>query len=589
MNENLKNMHHECDLCVIGGGFAGMCTAIVAARHGLKVVIMQDRPVFGGNASGEIRMWVCGAHGSNNRETGIMEEICLENLYRNPYRTWPVWDSILYEFVKQEENITSLLNCSCFDCVMDGENIMEIVGWQMTTYTFHTVRAKFFADCSGDSILAPLTGAEYTAGREGREQYGESIAPQTPDKKTMGLSCLIQAREMKEKRTFIPPKWAHKFTKEDFAHRFDGKIDRPQENFWYLELGGTRDTIEDTEEIRDELIKIAYGMWDYIKNSGECNADNWELDFVGFLPGKRESRRYIGDYVMTENDVRGEGKFDDLVAFGGWTMDDHDPEGIGTRERPNIHHPAPSPFGIPYRSLYSKNIQNLFFAGRNISVTHCAMSATRVMATCATIGQAVGTAASLAVKYGLSPRGVYREQIGELKQLLMEDGCYLPGNTLHLPELMKNAQIMTNGEHAELLINGHERQIGEETNCWRGKAGDYIEIRFDQSQWVEQVRIVLDSDLDRKTIGGGNYLPQKATIANVPANLQPVHVPETLVKDMRIEVMDENGKYETVVEILENHQRIITPAIGRECRGIRMIPLSTHGSDGVNIFSVIVK
>ena len=118
MNENLKNMHHEADLCVIGGGFAGMCTAIAAARHGLKVVIMQDRPVFGGNASGEIRMWVCGAHGSNNRETGIMEEICLENLYRNPYRTWPVWDSILYEFVKQEENITSLLNCSCFDCVM---------------------------------------------------------------------------------------------------------------------------------------------------------------------------------------------------------------------------------------------------------------------------------------------------------------------------------------------------------------------------------------------------------------------------------------------------------------------------------------
>ena len=587
MNQNLKNMHHKCDLCVVGGGLAGMCAAVAAARHGLKVVIMQDRPMFGGNASSEIRMWICGAHGENNRETGILEEICLENLYRNPYRTFPIWDSILFEIVKNEKNITSLLNCSCNDCVMDGNVIKQIVGWQTTTQCFHTVEARFFADCSGDSILAPLSGAEYTVGREARAQYNESIAPEVADRKTMGLTCLIQGRQMPEKRTFIPPTWARKFKKEDLAYRLPN-MNNPTENFWYMELGGTVDSIADTEELRDELLKVAYGIWDYVKNSGECDADNWELDFVGFLPGKRESRRYIGDYVMTQNDILAGGQFEDLVAFGGWTMDDHNPEGINTTDRPNIFHPAPSPFGIPYRSLYSKNIANLFFAGRNISVTHSALSATRVMGTCATIGQAVGTAAALAVTYDTSPRGVYESKIGELKQVLMEDGCYLPGNIMEPSEIMKKAIIVTGGKDGELLINGHERQIGDDSNCWSGKVGDFIEIRFAQPVCAKRIRIVLDSDLERRTIGGG-YLVQRATIANVPIDLKPVHVPGTLVKDMRIEIMDKTGAYTTIAEIRGNHQRITTFKIEKKCVGVRITPLATHGCEEIHIYSVDVK
>lgn len=165
-----------------------------------------------------------------------------------------------------------------------------------------------FADCSGDSILAPLSGAEYRWGRESRNEFGESIAPEQADKKTMGLSCLIQARETDKKHTFIAPSWARKFTKEDLPYRLPDMND-PEENFWYMELGGEGDTIHDTEKLRDELISIAYGIWDFVKNSGEYDADNWELEFVGFLPGKRESRRYVGDYIMNQNDVRDGGSF----------------------------------------------------------------------------------------------------------------------------------------------------------------------------------------------------------------------------------------------------------------------------------------
>ncbi len=588
MNNKLKNINHKCDFCVIGGGLAGMCAAIAAARRGLKVVIMHDRPVFGGNASSEIRMWVSGASGDNNRETGILEEISLENLYRNPYRSYPIWDSVLFEFIKKEKNIDAVLNCTCNDCEMDGNKIKKVVGWQTTTQTFHTVSATVFADCSGDSILAPLTGAEYIMGREERARYGESIAPELADSKTMGHSCLLQARETNEKRTFVAPEWAYKFTPEELENRFTG-LENPVENFWYLEVGGTCDTITDTEDIRDELLALAYGIWDYIKNSGNCNADNWELDWVGYLPGKRESRRYIGDYVMTQCDVESGGRFEDIVAYGGWSMDDHNPEGIHTREEPTIYHYAPSPFGIPYRSLYSKNIDNLFFAGRNISVTHSALSATRVMGTCATLGQAVGTAAGIAVEYGLSPREVYDNKLNLLQQTLMEEDCYLPGLKMKMSDIINNAMVTTNGMDADKLVNGIDRKIGDDENCWKGKVGDCIEIKFKNEEYISEIKIVFDSDLNRETIGGGNYIVTRDVIANIPLSLKAVHTPETLVKDIKIELLTEDEKCIDQITLKDNHQRVVRSEINKKCCGIKLTPLSTYGSDEVRIFSVNVK
>jgi alkyl hydroperoxide reductase subunit AhpF len=188
----MRTITHKVDFCVIGGGLAGMCAAITAARHGIKTLIMQERPVFGGNASSEIRMWVCGSPGC--METGLMEEFRLENLHRNTHVNFSVWDSILFEKVRFQENLESLLNCSCQSAEMEGSQIKSVTGWQMTTQCYHKVEAKYFADCSGDSILAPLTGAEFRIGREDQQEFGESLAQEKADTKTMGMSCLIQAR-----------------------------------------------------------------------------------------------------------------------------------------------------------------------------------------------------------------------------------------------------------------------------------------------------------------------------------------------------------------------------------------------------------
>ena len=589
MNAVFKNHNHECDLCIVGGGLSGMCAAIAAARHGSSVVIIQDRPMFGGNASSEIRMWVSGAGGLNCRETGIIEEILLENLYRNPERGYPIWDSILYEFVMNEKNITSIMNCSCLDAKMDGNKMISVTGWQTTTQAFHTVKAKYFADCSGDSILAPLSGAEFRIGRECREEFNESIAPLTADKKTMGLSCLITARESERKIKFIPPEWANKYTKEDLAPYRIPDMKDPSENYWYMELGGEDDSIADTEILRDKLLKVAFGIWDYIKNSGDYEADYWSLDFVGFLPGKRESRRYIGDHILTQNEVRDEGKFEDTVAFGGWPMDDHNPAGIATKESPNIFHPAPSQYGIPYRCLYSKNIANLFFAGRNISATHAAMSSTRVMATCALLGQAVGTAAAIANKYGTSPRGVYESYLTELKDTLMEDDSYLPRNTLKASPLTLSAKISSNGKHPEKLINGHARPIGSEENAWVGKCGDYIQLDFEKPEFVKEVRLTLDSDLNRKTTGSDGYMDRKGTVCNVTRNMPLVHLPKTLVSDIRVEALTENGKWELAAKISGNRRRVAYLSVNKTAKAVRVIPEKSYGNDEIKIFTLDVR
>lgn len=570
----MRHKVHKADMCIVGGGMAGICAAIAAARHGIKVVLMQDRPVLGGNASSEIRMWICGARGPNNRETGILEEIQLENLYRNPVPNYSIWDSVLYEKVRFQENIELLLNCSCTDAVMEGNRIKSVKGWQLTTETWHTVEATFFADCSGDSILAPLTGAEYRIGREASSEYNESIEPQKADKKTMGMSCLFQIRETDRPQPFTPPSWAYKFLSDDkLPYRAHDTIT----NFWWIELGGEQDSIHDTEELRDELLKIVFGVWDHMKNHGDHGVENWVIDWIGFLPGKRESRRYIGDYVLTQNDIEAEGKFEDLVAYGGWTMDDHNPAGFRYKDGPpNIFHPAPSPFGIPYRCLYSKNIENLFFAGRNISATHAAMSATRVMGTCAILGQAVGTAAAIAVHKNLTPRGVCQNAIKELQQTLMEDDCYLPWHKREIPELTKKAMLTSSVGDAEVLRNGLDRPIGEEDNGWFGNIGDWVQYSFNQPEHIQELRFVFDSHLNRKI----HNMP-----CNYPLHNSDFHVPDSMIKDFKIEIKDYNGQWKEACKIKNNYQRLVRVKVDLQTTAIRFVPLSTWGLDKVHVFS----
>jgi hypothetical protein len=570
----MRHLTHEVDFCVIGGGLAGMSAAISAARHGARVLLMQDRPVLGGNASSEVRMWVCGAHGDNNRETGIIEEIALENRYRNPLRNYSLWDSVLFEKVRLEPNIILLLNCSCLDTTMDGNRIKSVKGWQLTTETWYTVKAELFADCSGDSILAPLTGAEYRIGREARSEFNEDIEPEQADSKTMGMSCLIQARETDSPQPFTPPAWANVYEScDDLPHRGHDVL---KTNFWWIELGGEQDSIHDTEAIRDELLKIAFGVWDHIKNRGDHGADNWVLDWVGFLPGKRESRRYVGDYILNQNDVRAEGRFEDLVAYGGWTMDDHHPGGMKWAGEPTQFHPAPSPFGIPYRCLYSRNIENLFFAGRNISVTHAAMSATRVMATCALVGQAVGTAAAIATRGQLNPRGVYVESLQELQQTLMADDAYLPWHKRGIPDLSVRATLTSSRGYTENLRNGSDRPVGRIDNGWWGTVGDWIIYTFDEPVRVKKMRFIFDSDLNR---------PEHNSHANYRLHVEPVGVPETLVKCFRVEFLNAQGDWELLLSVENNYQRLVRLEVDIVTRSLRFVPEATWGAEDVHVFA----
>ncbi len=578
----LNRMNVSVDLCVVGGGMSGIAAAVAAAREGAKVALVHERPVLGGNASSEIRMWICGAQGENNRETGILEEILLENLYRNPTKNYYLWDTLLYEFVKREKNIELFLNATCMDAecengeFADGRSvrIKNITAYQLTTQRFVDIEAKYFADCSGDSILAPLTGAEFRIGREAASEFSEDTDREKPDNMVMGMSCILQGRQTDKKVEFIAPDIATKLSDEDVKNRPMNPY-KTIENFWYLELGGNRDTIGDTEELRDELVPLALGAWDYIKNSGKCDADNWELDFLGFLPGKRESRRMVGEYIITQPDITNRKVFEDTVAYGGWPLDDHYPAGYYHRGRPNTNFKTPAPYCLPYRALYSKNVENLFFAGRNISMTHTAMSSIRVMATCALLGQAVGTAAAVASEHCVTPHGVYKEYLGELQSRLMNADCFLPFFKREISELCKNTPIASG---CDCLKNGEDRAnsiYGTSDKGLSVKNGEALEYRFGKSEKINSVHIVFDSDLDRKTVPGDRVEKYHSMRANVLLDSPVMHLPTTLCKSFRIEC-ERSGEVKTF-EFDKNLKRSYHINLGESYDVIRLVPLSNWG------------
>ena len=562
----MRTLHYKTELCVIGGGMAGLCCAIAAARHGVKTVLINDRHVLGGNASEEIRMQISGAKGKDNRETGILEEIVLENHYQNTGLKFPVWSSVLYEKAKAEENITLLLGASCLDADMDGSRIKKIKAWQSNAETFHEVEAEYFADCSGDSVLAELTGAEFMYGREAKSDFNETIAPDKADKKTMGSSCLFEIRETDHKVEFTPPSWAHKYEKdEDLPYKDQDK----NTNFWWIETGGDGDCLYDVDNHRDDLLKICYGVFDHMKNYGDHGLDNWELDWIGFLPGKRETRRYKGKYIVTQNDVEAEGRFPDIVAYGGWPMDDHFPEGFYySKGYQTIFHPAPSPWGLPLRCLISNNIDNLVFAGRNISVTHAALSSSRVMATCAMLGQALGTAVAEAIS---EKRHISEIDVHKLQQTLMEDDCYIPWHERKLPPLTLKAKCS-----AEIVRNGKERA---EENCWIGKKGDVIEYDLGKDTFVSEIRLVFDSDLNR----GYHNMPTRFYL-----NESRYKMPTALIKAYRIEAEDENGNVRDIT-VSDNRKRFVRHKTDFKACKIRLIPLETYGNDEMRVFDFEVK
>ena len=397
----LRTIRHDADLLVIGGGLSGVCCAITAARAGIRVVLVQDRPVLGGNASSEVRLWVLGATshmGNNNRwarEGGVIDELLLENLYRNPEGNPLIFDTILLEKVVMETNITLLLNTAVYHVTMAAAGtgrIESVQAFCAQNSTSYDLTAPLFCDASGDGIVAFQAGAAFRMGAESTEEFGEKFAPSADYGELLGHSLYFYSKDTGKPVRFVPPAYAldditqiprfRSFNTSDYGCRL-----------WWLEYGGRHDTVHDTETIKWELWRVVYGAWNYIKNSGLFpEAANLTLEWVGHIPGKRESRRFEGDYMLTQQDIVEQRQHTDAVAFGGWSIDLHPADGVFS-EKPGCNQwHSKGLYALPYRCFYSRNVSNLFLAGRIISASHVAFGSSRVMGTSAYGGQAVGIA-----------------------------------------------------------------------------------------------------------------------------------------------------------------------------------------------------
>lgn len=439
-HRTINTSAQDADLVIVGGGVAGTCAAITAAREGLRVILVQDRPVLGGNASSEVRLWLLGATshlGNNNRwsrEGGVINELLEENLYRNRLGNPLIFDTILLEKVINEPHITLLLNTAVYEVEKSStapDSITSVTAFCPQNSTRYQLSAPLFCDASGDGIVGFLAGAAFRMGAESKEEFGEGFAPDASYGELLGHSLYFYSKDTGTPVKYIAPSWAHKNAADIAKFR---KINANMQgcNFWWVEFGGRLDTVHDTEEIKWELWRIVYGIWDYIKNSGKFpEAETMTLEWVGHIPGKRESRRFEGDYMIRQQDVIEQTRFEDVVAHGGWSLDLHPSDGVYSEASPCNQWHSKGVYAIPYRSLYSRNINNLFLAGRIISASHVAFGSTRVMATCAAAAQAVAVAAAICNEQDLSPCELSKGQaLADLQLRLDRSGQFLPGKTI---------------------------------------------------------------------------------------------------------------------------------------------------------------
>ena len=401
----LTKVEKHFDLVVIGGGMAGVCCAITAARQGIKVALIQDRPVLGGNASSEVRLWVLGATshmGNNNRwsrEGGVIDEILVENTFRNKEGNPVLFDMVLVDKVLAEKNIELFLNTIVFDIEKSDEKTIALVkAFNPQNQTEYTFKAELFADCSGDGIVSYLSGASYRIGAEDKEEHLVLFAPDKDEYgELLGHSIFFYMKDTGKPVSYVAPEFALKDIESTIP-----KVMKPEYfstghhgcKYWWLEYGGRIDTIHDTETIKYELWKVVYGIWDYIKNSGKYpEAANYTLEWVGVIPGKRESRRFKGHYMLTQQDVIEQRNHYDSVAYGGWSIDLHPADGVYSAKNGCNQWHSKGVYPISYRSYVSYDIDNLFIGGRLMSASHVAFGSSRVMCTSAHGGQAIGMAA----------------------------------------------------------------------------------------------------------------------------------------------------------------------------------------------------
>ncbi len=577
----------QADVVVAGGGMSGVCAAIAAARAGVSVVLVQDRPVLGGNSSSEVRMHICGANSTgipDSRETGILEELRLENQVRNPQRSAAMWDLILWEKAFYQPGLALLLNTVLTGCRMSGDRIVSIECYDMRREEKLVIEGSQFVDCTGDGTLGVLAGNPFRVGCEARAEFGESLAPEKAEPYTLGSTLLFQARDFGRPMKFITPDWAYRY-------ETDEQLGRGHENYeygyWWLEWGGMLDTIKDDNRIREELIKILMGVWDHIKNRGDHGAENWALDWFGFIPARRESRRLEGAYWLRQDDLTSGRVFDDEVAFGGWPIDHHHREGFYRKNDDFFYQSELDKlYTIPLRSLYSSRVGNLFFAGRQASASHVAFCSTRVMATCAVMGQGAGVAAAHAARTGRLTREFGRDDIETVKQTLLRQDAYLIGTpNRDERDFARGAKVSAGSEQkgceARRVTDGVARGAGGDSHQWRSQSLDpgkaALTLEFGKGQALRELHLSFDTGLSR--------LLTLTHEDRINKSMHEGPQPET-VRDYRIEGRVD-GAWKVLATESGNYQRKRVHLFkDLRCDAVRLEVSATNGAPEARVFEV---
>ena len=500
------------DFVVVGGGIAGICAAITAARLGCKVALVQNRPVLGGNNSSEIRVGLSGLIYKEpyphlgrlmdeiggigywtNREAlqdpdsprskhilKVLEEHPEKHIHNaGPASNYE--DDKKLEAVLNEPNITLFLNKQVISAKTRGGKIRSVVAKDISTSGEIVLKGRLFADCTGDANLGFMAGADYRMGRESKAETGETQAPDEPDQLTMGTSVQWFASDSDAAATFPECPWAIAFSDSTCIPIVHGE--------WDWETGLGRNQVEEIERIRDHGLRAVYGNWAYLKNSPRYKEqfDNKKLEWVACIGGKRESRRLMGDVILKEQDILEQKEYDDASFTATWGMDLHYPKpepGMEGEEpfRATSVTKGHKEYAVPYRCLYSRNIDNLMMAGRDISVTHAALGTIRVMRTGGMMGEVVGMAASICKGHRTSPRGVYKTYLNELKDL-MKAG--VPSN------VVRPNKVQQDWAEAEIGVMFHfDMQVYVPDYNWRNYGTHpspdiFNPVDLDTDQWLE--------------------------------------------------------------------------------------------------------
>nr|MBX2823451.1 FAD-dependent oxidoreductase [Gammaproteobacteria bacterium] len=597
-DEPIKDMGHF-DFIVVGGGVAGTNAAIAAARQGIKVALIQNRPMIGGNNSSEMGVPVSGGSSMGmGRETGLVEEFGRIASYGYNQK----WAAGAEKGVAAEENLTLFLNTHVYAAQTDdNKNIKSVTAFNMLDGTRTRYSADLFADCTGDAWLGFYAGAEYMFGRESKEAYGEKNAKDVPNNITMSGSLMqhsilgYQAIDMGEPVENVEQEWFY-----DMRENESGYVKRPRfENgvragTWWTENHGRNDDLWDPEWARDDLLLASMSYYNWVKNYSPLKekAKNYKLFYIPVTNAKRETRRLVGDIVVTANHLLEREAFPDRVSYFCWKLDVHHPLGIFSPESPYDYEDSIDPTCIPYRMLYSKNVPNMFMAGRNVSVSAVALGSARVQGTTGVMGQIIGTAAAMCVEHDVKPRGIYESHISQLQQQLMKDDVTI----LHMEnkdpgDLARTAKISassarSDADDAHNAINGLIRPMDEDMLFWIGKVPDNmwisdpeqalpqsLELDFGKKKKVNTVYLTFDTNLLEKRHSTWEFKDEH-------------RMPPQCVRDYRVQVLD--GKdWVTVAEVEGNYQRrniIRFDAVNTS--KVRLMVDKTNGDPSARVYEI---